>query len=279
MIIVKTVKELQQILSAEKAGGKKIGFVPTMGALHQGHMSLIETAKKNTDFVVASVFVNPTQFNDANDFEKYPLKTEEDAILLEQHHCDLLFLPSVSEMYPNGKELKKKYNLGRIEQLLEGSFRAGHFQGVCQVVNLLLDYVQPDILFMGQKDYQQIKVILKMLAEKKIDVQLFMVPILRATDGLAFSSRNARLSEDAKMKATILHKCLLETKENLQKYSQTELEKQAKSNILANGFTSIDYYSICNQDDLEAWDGKQKAVALTAAWIDGVRLIDNMELN
>ena len=163
MVIFKEIKDLQKLVEREKTAGNSVGFFPTMGALHEGHLRLLEKAKAETALAVCSIFVNPTQFNDKNDFDKYPITIENDIYLLETHGCDILFLPSKEEIYPDGTALKEPYQLGEIEHTLEGAFRPGHFQGVCQVVHRLLDIVQPDKLFMGQKDYQQTMVVQKMM--------------------------------------------------------------------------------------------------------------------
>ncbi len=281
MIIFKQIKDLQKHIQQQKAAGKSIGFFPTMGALHNGHISLLKKAKTDSDVTVCSIFVNPTQFNDQNDFAKYPITIENDIYLLETNGCDLLFLPEVKEIYPNGQELTEPYDLGEIEHILEGEFRPGHFQGVCQVVHRLLEIVQPDKLFMGQKDYQQIMVVQKMIDEKNIPVQMVIVPIKRAENGLALSSRNARLGNDAKNKALILSRALSHIKENIAKEDFRVLEKNAVQEILENGFAKVDYVSIRNANNLAQvgqYNSSIPLVALTAAYIDGVRLIDNMLL-
>ncbi|PZP38376.1 MAG: pantoate--beta-alanine ligase, partial [Pseudopedobacter saltans] len=204
-----------------------------------------------------------------------------DIYLLESHGCHILFLPSVDEMYPNGQELKTPYDLGEIEHILEGEFRPGHFQGVCQVVHRLLNIVQPDQLFMGQKDYQQIMVVQKMMVEKNINVEMIIVPTLRAENGLALSSRNARLDEKAKENALVLSKALSNIKSNIDKMDFRLLEEEAKNEILNKGFSKVDYVSIRNAKDLTEVNKHGTSVplvALTAAYIDGVRLIDNMLL-
>lgn len=281
MVIFKKIEDIQRYISQEKTAGKTIGFFPTMGALHEGHLSLLKKAQEEKTTTVCSIFVNPTQFNDKNDFHKYPITVENDIYLLETNGCDILFLPSVEEMYPNGPELKTPYHLGELEHILEGEFRPGHFQGVCQVVHRLLDIVLPDQLFMGQKDYQQIMVIQKMITEINIPVKMVIVPTLRAENGLALSSRNARLDNQAKNKALVLSQALSNIKKHISDTELDILENNAKKEILSNGFSKVDYASIRNANNLESvekFDPSIPLVALTAAYIDGVRLIDNMLL-
>jgi len=278
MVIFKKIADLQRLVGKEKASGKTIGFFPTMGALHEGHLTLLDKAKAETDVTVCSIFVNPTQFNDKNDFDKYPITIENDIYLLETRGCDILFLPDVTEIYPNGQTLTENYHLGAVETVLEGAFRPGHFQGVCQVVHRLLDIVQPDKLFMGQKDYQQIMVVQKMIEEKHIGVAMVIVPTKRADDGLALSSRNARLNDDDKNKALVLSRVLSHIKDNIEKEDFRVLEQRAGQQILDNGFSKVDYVSIRNANDLSEvaqYEANIPLVVLTAAYIDGVRLIDN----
>ncbi|RYD35278.1 MAG: hypothetical protein EOP86_08905 [Verrucomicrobiaceae bacterium] len=187
MILFKRATDLREHLEKQRKKGKKIGFAPTMGALHDGHISLVEASRKENDLSAVSIFVNPTQFNDPADYAKYPVTLEKDISLLEAAGCDVLFLPPVEEMYPSGQMLKKKYELGYLESLLEGSFRPGHFQAVCQIVHRLLEVVQPDNLYMGQKDYQQCMVVKKLLELTGLgnSVELHISPTLREKSGLA----------------------------------------------------------------------------------------------
>ena len=253
-----------------------------MGALHSGHLSLINSSKKVTDVTVCSIFVNPTQFNDQTDFEKYPQTIENDIFLLEQNDTDILFLPSVEEMYPEGTSAKRNYNLGYLETILEGKYRPGHFQGVCQVVHKLLNIVQPDEIFFGQKDYQQCMVINKLIELENIPVEEIIVPTIREESGLAMSSRNLRLSSSAKEKATAIYKTLLQIKEDIHSKDINTIKKEATQNLLKAGFTKVDYVEIADANTLEPLyqlNNKTKAVALIAAYIDGIRLIDNLLLS
>ncbi|WP_276502211.1 pantoate--beta-alanine ligase [Terrimonas pollutisoli] len=283
MVLFKKVKDLQNYLDLQRRNGKKIGFAPTMGALHKGHLSLINGSKKENDITACSIFVNPTQFNDPADFEKYPVTLEQDIMLLESAGTDVLLLPSITEMYPDGATGTKHYDLGYLEEILEGEYRPGHFQGVCMIVHRLLEIVRPDNLYIGQKDYQQCMVIKKLIELTGFNnlTKLNISPTLREPDGLAMSSRNMRLTKDERTKATGIIQALTFVKENLQKGDLTTLKKQASNNLSAKGF-KVDYVEIANADTLQIkdnWDGKEKLVALAAAFMNSVRLIDNVILN
>src|SRR6476660_2225904 len=215
MIIFKKGLPLQNRLKQLKNINKKIGFVPTMGALHNGHLALIEQSKSPDTTTVCSIFVNPTQFNDKKDFEKYPVTIENDIYLLEKASTDILFIPAVDEIYPDGLATNFSYDLGYLETMLEGFYRPGHFQGVCRVMHKLLNIVQPDDLFMGQKDYQQCMVIKKLIESYNLKAYLNVVPTQRENSGLAMSSRNLLLSDAAKQKATTIYNALNFIKDNL----------------------------------------------------------------
>jgi pantoate--beta-alanine ligase len=284
MIICKTVDYLNISLQKEKKDASIVGFVPTMGALHKGHISLINLCKQQSTITVCSIFVNPTQFNDPKDFEKYPITIEQDILQLEQAGCDILFLPSVNEIYPAGTQTSKNYNLGFIETVLEGSARLGHFQGVCQVVDRLLNIVQPNLLFLGQKDYQQCMVINKMLEliNQKDKIQLVVGATLRETSGLAMSSRNVRLSDSDKQKATAIYQSLNYIQQHIGDIPISTLQQNTKNDLLQVGFEKVDYVAICDAKTLApitVFEKDTKLVALIAAFIGGVRLIDNISLN
>ncbi|MBC7587053.1 MAG: pantoate--beta-alanine ligase [Chitinophagaceae bacterium] len=283
MIICKTIDSLQAVLKPLSKMNEGIGFVPTMGALHEGHLSLIGSSKKNSGTTVCSIFVNPTQFNDAKDFEKYPITIQNDIVLLEAAQCDVLFLPSVAEMYPEQLVTNHHYELGFIETVLEGSHRPGHFQGVCQVVQRLLAIVQPNEIFLGQKDYQQCMVIKKLTTLLGLDATNVIIgKTVRETSGLAMSSRNMRLSDADKQRATAIFTVLNYVQQNIQSGPLSYLLLNAQDQIGSAGFEKIDYVAICNASTLEPianWDGKEKLVVLVAAFLSGVRLIDNMVIN
>lgn len=280
MIIFKTGSDLQKWIHRKKEEGKCIGFVPTMGALHDGHISLIEESKQNADITVCSIFVNPAQFNDPKDFEKYPITIENDLRLLEDSGTDILFLPSVKEIYPDGYKNLPHYELGNLEKVLEGYYRPGHFQGVCAVMHKLLSLVNTDKLFMGQKDYQQCMVIKKMITLTGIKAEFVACPTQREPNGLARSSRNMRLSPSAIEKAAAIFNALTFIKNNINHLSSESCIHKAKEMILSAGFDKIDYTDICNAETLEPVVYKDEpSVALVAAFIEGVRLIDNMLLD
>ena len=280
MLIFKHINDISNHFTALQTNGIKIGFVPTMGALHPGHVSLIAEAKKNSGTVVSSIFVNPTQFNDTKDFEKYPNTIEQDIYLLEKAGCDTLFLPSVKEMYPEGLSTTKQYDLGYLETVLDGAYRPEHFQGVCRVVEKLLTIVHPDKLFLGQKDYQQCLVIKKLSALMEADMEIVICPTLREADGLAMSSRNLRLTDADRKKAPLIYETLQFIQQNIRPDYLNDLKERAANYLTAEGF-KVDYIEIADASTLalmETWDGKTPLVALAAAFIGEVRLIDNLLL-
>jgi len=280
MLIFKTKNDLNQYLLNRRRLGEKIGFVPTMGALHEGHLSLINLSKKDHETTVCSIFINPTQFTNTQDFEKYPITIERDIQLLRASGCQVLFLPEVSEMYPEGVQLKEKYELGSIEHRWEGEFRPGHFQGVCQIVEKLLLLVEPDTLFLGQKDFQQVAILKQMLQVKK-DLQWIQIiagPTLRETDGLAMSSRNLRLSPEERLQATSIYKGFQQVKLELSKGEKSldNLCQNMEKLLLANGFSKVEYIAFVEPEQMVKIDKIQdKMVLIVAAHLGEVRLIDN----
>ncbi len=283
MIICKTISLLKLQLNLIKEKQLSIGFVPTMGALHEGHLSLVRASISQNDCTVCSIFVNPTQFNNQEDYNKYPNTITHDIYQLELAGCSILFLPDVEEIYPEGILSNKKYNLDYLETVLEGKFRPNHFQGVCQIVEKLLVIVEPNQLFLGQKDYQQCMVIEKLieLMDKKREIELEIIPTIREKTGLAMSSRNARLNETEKENATAIFKAMVHIKNYLNEKNFDELEKEANELLQKNGFEKIDYIKICNASDLQEVHSRksnQKLVVLIAGFLNGVRLIDNMQL-
>lgn len=281
MILFKKIAELAIWVTKKKQAGAVVGFVPTMGALHPGHISLISECKRNSDVTISSIFINPTQFNEAKDFEKYPVTLEKDIDLLEKNGCDVLFLPSVHEIYPGGVGQLEHYDLGYLETILEGKYRPGHFQGVCQVVYRLLKAVQPDVLYLGQKDYQQCMVIKKLIELTHLNIAVTIGPTLREPDGLAMSSRNMRLNEVERKQAVKISETLQFIKKEIKPGYTGDLAERAFQYLTAEGFKP-DYVAIASADTLallENWDGRQPAVALVAAYLNEVRLIDNMLLN
>jgi pantoate--beta-alanine ligase len=283
MIIFKHAGDLNLYIQQQKDAGKQIGFVPTMGALHNGHIALIERAAQDTDITVCSIFVNPTQFNNPGDYQHYPNTIEKDILQLERAGTHVLFLPSIQEMYPNGTTGLEHYDLGYLETVLEGKYRPGHFQGVCQIMNRLLTMVKPDRLFMGQKDYQQCLVVSRLLQLMARPIELITCPTIRESDGLAMSSRNLRLSADDRKKANSIYESLLLIKEQCRKNAEwAAIKPLAEQLLTSRGFT-IDYIELADGDTLDLVDfcrspRNNPRVALIAAFLGDVRLIDNMIL-
>ncbi len=281
MILFKKAADINNYLLQSSKLGNSIGFVPTMGALHQGHISLISTSKQACSVTVCSIFVNPTQFNNSKDFDNYPSTIENDINALEKAGCDVLFLPSVSEMYPNGTQNVQTYNLGYLETVLEGKYRPGHFQGVCLVVHRLLSIIPANQLYLGQKDYQQCMVIKRLVELKKIKITIHICPTLRETSGLAMSSRNMRLTDMDKSQALTIFKMLSYINDNIKPGDLHKLKQTAADNLTNAGF-KLDYIEIADAGNLEIisqWDGTRKLVAVAAAFLGEVRLIDNLLLS
>lgn len=281
MKVFNTEKALQATISLLLKEGKTIGFVPTMGALHAGHISLIKAAKRHCDVVLCSIFVNPTQFDKAEDLEKYPRTETADQALLQAANCDFLFLPTVEEIYPNGKDNYTPPNIGNIVNLQEGKHREGHFDGVMQVVERLLRITLATHLFMGLKDYQQFLICSKMVAARQLNVKMQGMPIIREKDGLAMSSRNVRLSKKGRETALKLSKRLRKSKKLITKHNYQKVEKKAIKYFHQIEEIDLEYFEIVDKTTLlppKNKDQKENLIALLAAWIDGVRLIDNIFL-
>ena len=280
MILFKKAKDLSNFIQNGRKKGAVTGFVPTMGALHNGHLSLIGSAKKEAGVIVCSIFVNPTQFTNADDFARYPVTLEKDIDLLTGAGCDVLFLPFKEEIYPPGYH-SKHYYLGPLESVLEGKFRPGHFQGVCQVVDRLLQIVSPDKLYVGAKDYQQCMVIdrLLQLTHKKDEIQLVISPTVREADGLAMSSRNLRLNAGQRQVAPALYNALTFIREGMAKMPIEQLRNSAMATLQQKGF-KVDYLEVADAQSLAPSDGHPATqVALVAAYLNEVRLMDNLVLS
>jgi pantoate--beta-alanine ligase len=278
MILFKHSKDLVTFLKSIRKKANTIGFVPTMGALHKGHLSLIKRSKATNNITVASIFVNPVQFNNKEDFVKYPSTIDNDVLLLEENGCDILFMPSEKEIYPDEISKQKHFELGHVEKILEGKFRPGHFQGVCLVVEKLLAIIEPDNLYLGQKDYQQCLVIKKLITLIKKDITVTICPIVRETSGLAMSSRNLRLNDEEKRLASSLNKTLETIKDGLSNENLSELKHIAISNLENKGFRT-EYLELANRDDLAIIKDYKKGetyILLIAAWLNDIRLIDNL---
>lgn len=278
MRIVQSIAQLQTALQEARQAGETVGFVPTMGALHEGHMALITRAKKMTDLVVSSVFVNPTQFNNKSDLAVYPRTPEKDAALLEAHGCDIAFFPSVEEMYPENYEAPK-IPLGNLATVMEGEFRPGHFDGVVQIVSRFFDIVKPDFAFFGMKDFQQVAVIGEMVRYLELPVTIVPCLTLRESTGLAMSSRNMRLSEEQKEEALHIYRTLERAKTEAASKTPRQVMDSAKA-YFGESNMKLEYFSIVHPRTLEELDSEwvAGATACIAAFCGEVRLIDNMIL-
>ena len=279
MILVKTKAELQEQLKTLREKGAT-GLVPTMGALHAGHLSLVKTAVEENQSVVVTIFVNPAQFNDAEDLKRYPRNLEADLRLLEPSGCDVVFAPEPDEIYPEPDT--RKFDFGEMETVMEGKFRPGHFNGVAQVVSRLFDMVQPDKAYFGLKDFQQLAVIKQMAAQLKLGVEIVACPIVREKNGLAMSSRNELLTAEERENASLIYKTLAEAKNLADKKSVKELREWMTENINNNPFLNVEYIEIVDDKNLqpvENQDDEGTKVACAAVFCGKVRLIDNMVLN
>ncbi|MVZ62946.1 pantoate--beta-alanine ligase [Sphingobacterium humi] len=278
MQIIRSKNELKTALAELRSEQQRVTLVPTMGALHAGHISLIEYAKPRTDIVVCSIFVNPTQFNDPKDLEKYPRPIADDIALLEAAACDILFLPSVEEMYPEN-EAPWHIDLGDLDRIWEGEHRPGHFQGVTQIVYKLFNLVEPDQACFGQKDFQQVMVIQRMIEIKQLPITLLICPIIRDAHGLALSSRNARLSDAGRVQALVLSKALAHIQSHFLTEPVDKLLAEARAILASEEAIELEYLAICETSSLKAISEPEHGksyVAILAAWLAGVRLIDNM---
>ena len=277
MEIIHTRKALEQAIAACKAEGKSIGFVPTMGALHEGHLTLMRQAKAENDVAVCSIFVNPTQFNNPTDLERYPRNPEKDAQAVSGI-CDIAFIPPVEEMYPETPT--ETYDFGDLEKVMEGPSRPGHFQGVGMVVSRLFELVQPDRAYFGKKDYQQVAVIRRLVELKHYPLTIVPVEIVRAEDGLALSSRNALLHPEKRVKAPFIYRTLKQAKDMSGQRSLKEVENWIREQFEADKDFELEYIQIADAETLQPIADFAEAahvVACITVWLDGVRLIDNIE--
>lgn len=278
MKIVKGINELKGYLVDSKRNGKRVGLVPTMGALHKGHLSLVERCVRENDICVVSVFVNPTQFNDKHDLETYPRTLEADCALLESAGCDFVFAPSVEEMYPEPDT--RTFDFGTVMQVMEGAKRPGHFNGVAQVVSKLFYIVEPDNAYFGEKDFQQIAVIRAMVKQLQIPVQINACPIVREADGLALSSRNTRLTPALRQKAPLIARTLQESKAMAATKSVCEVIDYVVNTLNADPDLEVEYYEIVDGDSLvsiQDWKDTSYAVGCVTVYCGEVRLIDNIK--
>ena len=278
MKVYSTISSIQKQISVLKSEGKTIGFIPTMGALHYGHISLVKSATSQCDITVVSIFVNPTQFNNSNDLLNYPRTLEADVELLSEIDCDIVFAPNVAEMYPENS-FPIQLELGNLANVMEGKYRPGHFDGVVTVVNRLFEIVKPDKAFFGLKDFQQVSVIRFMTKSLQLPVEIIACPTLREQSGLAMSSRNMRLSETDKKDSLIIYEALKLAKE-LAKNSSPDSVKNETIEFFNKGKLKLEYFEIVNPNTLESLEKEwvSSATACVVAYCGEVRLIDNMKL-
>ncbi len=278
MKITETIAETKAYTEEQKSSGKSIGFVPTMGALHEGHLSLVRRSRLENEITVVSIFVNPIQFNNPEDLKKYPRTLEEDALLLEKEGVDVIFAPTVSEMYP--EQVNTVYDFGSLGTVMEGAFRPGHFNGVAVVVHKLFDIVSPDRAYFGEKDYQQLMIIKSLVKNYKIPVDIVACPISRENDGLARSSRNMRLSTEMRAAAPFIYAQLVQAKKNAPYKTAGEIEQDIKESFRNNGLLDLEYFTIADGETLEPVTGKitPNAYGYIAAFAGDIRLIDNIRL-
>ncbi len=270
-------EDLKAVIKDYKEQGKKIGFVPTMGALHKGHLSLVNTASEQADVVVVSIFVNPTQFNNPDDLKTYPRTIDADKNLLETTGCNILFCPSVEEVYPQKDE--RIFDFGMLDKVMEGEHRPGHFNGVAQVVSRLFDLVTPDIAFFGQKDFQQLVIIREMVKMLKYNIKIVSCDIVREVDGLALSSRNKLLTEQHRIAAPMISKVLNESKKLMDNKNIKEVINFVIEKINKNPLLKVEYFSIVDGNTLQnvdGWDDSDYIVGCITVFADKVRLIDNL---
>lgn len=277
MLIVQTIAELKACLNGEREQGHSVGLVPTMGALHAGHASLVERSVKENDVTVVSIFLNPTQFNDKKDLERYPRTLEADCELLEKCGAQVVFAPSVDEVYPEHDT--RVFSYPPTDAVMEGAFRPGHFNGVCQIVSKLFDYVEPDRAYFGEKDYQQICVIRRMVEDLKMDINIVACPVIREESGLARSSRNTLLSDEERQLAAHIYSVLSESRKKQMSVAETHdfvvTEIDAIEGLKVQYFSIVDGLTLA---DVSAWDDAESVVGCITVYCGAVpiRLIDHI---
>ncbi len=277
MVTVYTTKDLQQAVSAVKNEGKTVGFVPTMGALHEGHVSLVKKCCEQNDVCVVSIFVNPTQFNNPADLEKYPRTLEQDSEALAKAGADIVFVPSVEEIYPEPDT--RQFDFGQLDKVMEGKFRPGHFNGVAQVVSRLFDIVKPDRAYFGEKDFQQLAIIRQMVRQLDLRVEIVPMPIMREDSGLAMSSRNQRLTENQRETAANIYRILSESKRLCKQKTVGEIRSLVIDQINKIDHLQVEYFEIVDGNTLQQisdWKDTDYAVGCITVFCGEVRLIDNI---
>lgn len=279
MKVFKTVQEIEGFVNRQKTQQYIIGFVPTMGALHKGHTSLIQEAKNRGCVAICSIYVNPKQFNNKADLDSYPITIEDDIQILEKNGCDAVFIPSNDEIYP--KETRKVFDFSPLDQVMEGIGRPGHFNGVGLVVERLFDIIKPNYTFFGKKDFQQLAIVKHLVKSLNLDVNVVACPTIREVSGLAMSSRNTRLSPNAREQAAEIYKALKYTKQNTLKKTVKELKEEVERMILSNPLFKLEYFEIADGNLLQPihnWEDANFIVAFIAVEVEGVRLLDNITL-
>lgn len=277
MIVYRTKQDLTRHLDALPNRVKSIGLVPTMGALHQGHASLVETAASQNDLVVVTIFVNPSQFNDPTDLEMYPRTLDQDLELLQSLNVELVFIPSVKEMYP--MEDKRTFDLGNLDNILEGKHRKGHFNGVAQIVSKLFETINPARAYFGQKDFQQLVIVRHLVEILNMNLDIVACPIIREEDGLAMSSRNIRLNRDERKLAPFIYITLQLAREKRGSFSPAEVKSWVISQFEKQPLMQLEYFEIVDDKDLQpvvSWEGQVNKVGCLAVQLGGIRLIDNL---
>lgn len=277
MKIVRTINELKTLINESINKNQSIGLVPTMGALHQGHISLVDKARKENDLVVVSVFVNPTQFNNPSDLQTYPRTEDADAKLLEKAGADIVFMPSVQEIYPVPDT--RQFDLGPVAEVMEGAMRPGHFNGVAQIVSKLFSFVTPTRAYFGEKDFQQIAVIKKMVELEGFNLEIVSCPIVRDADGLALSSRNVRLTPEGRKNAPKIHEVLVESLSKAKEMSVSQLQQWVVDKINEVPTLNVEYFQIADSltmQPVNSWDGENQPVGCITVFCGDVRLIDNI---
>ena len=280
MIVYRTKNDLSSHLLSYQNEGKTIGLVPTMGALHEGHASLVERATAENDIVVVTIFVNPTQFNDLSDLNHYPRTLDQDLEVLRQLEADLVFVPSIKEMYP--QEDKQIFDLGMLDKVMEGKHRQGHFNGVAQIVSKLFLLTLPDRAYFGQKDFQQLVVIRRLVEILELDLTIVPCPIIREKDGLALSSRNIRLTKEERKLAPFIYETLRRARELMKTFTPKELKEWVSLQFEKQSALELEYFEIVEDKGLtsiEEWDEKVNKVACMAVQLGEVRLIDNLNFD
>ena len=279
MVVYTSIKDIQSAIRQHKADGLSIGFVPTMGALHRGHISLLEQSVKENDITIVSIFINPIQFNNKQDLEKYPRTLEDDCKKLEEAGCDIVFAPSAGEMYP--EEVKEHYDFGQLEKVMEGEHRPGHFNGVAVVVKRLFDICMPHKAYFGEKDFQQLAIIKALVEQENMPLEIIGCPIIREEDGLAMSSRNVRLSPEERSIAPEIFKSLNWIKQQAGDRSIGEIVILAEEKLNAMPGMKIEYICIADEGTLmpvQSWDEADNIRAFIALFMGDVRLIDNLKI-